>query len=231
MQDGIYTEAATWTVPVGDGSARTTAVFDPAPSPRGRAVIVFGHGASSHLGHRTVTGLCDALRGIGLHTVRYNFLYTEQKKGPPDRMPKLIACLEAVARSVQERMQPDLLLAGGHSMGGRVATMVAAQETSPFRGLILAGYPLHPAGQPEKLRNEHLGAITAPTLCCNGTRDELCLRELMDPIAATLPRWTMHWLEGADHSLHVQKRSGRTDEEVLAEFGAAAAEWLACMKH
>src|SRR5579872_93142 len=103
----------TWTVAVGDSGERTTVVYDPASTPDAKTVIIFGHGASSHMAHNTVTGLCAALRDAGVHTVRYNFLYTEQKKGPPDRMPKLLLCLAAVAQSVQERLSPHRLLAGG----------------------------------------------------------------------------------------------------------------------
>jgi uncharacterized protein len=217
---------ATWTVAVGDQDRQTTTVaFDPAPAPISDAVIIFGHGASSHLAHKTVLGLCAALRDAGLHTVRYNFLYTEHKTGPPDRMPKLILCLAAVAQSVQERLNLSLLFAGGHSMGGRAASVMAAEQ-NPFHGLILCGYPLHPAGQPEKLRSEHLPHIAIPTLCCNGTRDELCRRDLMDPIVATLPQWTMHWIEAADHSFHVQKKSGRTEEDVHQEFAQTVRQWL-----
>ena len=111
-------------------------------------------------------------------------------------------------------------------MGGRVASMVAA-EGFACDGLLLFAYPLHPAGQPGELRDAHLAKIRAPVLCFNGTRDTLCTRELME---ATLDRlgenWTMHWLEGADHSFHVLKSSGRTDAQVLSEVGEATGRWL-----
>jgi predicted alpha/beta-hydrolase family hydrolase len=86
-------------------------------------------------------------------------------------------------------------------------------------------YPLHPPGQPEKLRVEHLRQIAVPVLCFSGTRDEFCTPELMERAVGGLPNWTQHWLEGADHSLHVLKRSGRTDAQVLEELTAAAAAW------
>src|SRR3954467_2234922 len=94
-------------------------------------------------------------------------------------------------------------------------------------GLLLLAYPLHPAGQPTKLRDQHLPSIKVPVLCLNGTRDALCRRDLMD---AVLPRlqtqWTMHWVEGADHSFHVLKSSGRTDAEVMDGIADAAREWV-----
>jgi predicted alpha/beta-hydrolase family hydrolase len=103
-----------------------------------------------------------------------------------------------------------------------------AADTFPMDGLLLLAYPLHPAGQPTKLRDEHLPKINVPTLCLNGTKDELCTRALME---AVLPRlqstFTMHWLEGADHSYGVSKReTGRTNGEVMNEMGDSVADWL-----
>ena len=106
-----------------------------------------------------------------------------------------------------------------------MASMLAADGFA-CDGLMLFAYPLHPAGRLDTLRADHLPRIAAPVLCVNGTRDALCTREIMDPIAARLPRWTMHWLEGADHAFHVFKSSGRNDAQVMEEVGAAVAQWL-----
>jgi hypothetical protein len=93
-------------------------------------------------------------------------------------------------------------------------------------GLLLLAYPLHPEGQPDKLRDAHLPRIRVPVLCLNGTRDALCDRALMERVVAPLaPRWTMHWLDAADHSFHVLKASGRSDADVLDEAGAAFSAW------
>src|SRR5205085_2978583 len=100
-------------------------------------------------------------------------------------------------------------------------------EGAACDGLLLLGYPLHPAGQPEKLRNAHLPRIEVPVLCCNGTRDTLCRRDLMEQVVQTVkPVWTMRWLGGADDSFHVLESSGRTDDEVIEEIGTAAAQWM-----
>jgi predicted alpha/beta-hydrolase family hydrolase len=92
--------------------------------------------------------------------------------------------------------------------------------------LLLFAYPLHPAGKPEKLRDAHLPRIKVPVLCVNGTRDTLCRRDLMERAVGGLRGWEMHWLDGADHSFHVLKSSGRTDAEVLTEAGDATARWV-----
>jgi len=93
--------------------------------------------------------------------------------------------------------------------------------------LVLFAYPLHPAGEPEKLRAAHLPEIRVPVLCLNGARDALCRRDLMEkalePVRAP---WAMHWLEGADHSFHVLKSSGRTDAQVMEEIGGAVSSWV-----
>jgi predicted alpha/beta-hydrolase family hydrolase len=118
------------------------------------------------------------------------------------------------------------VIIGGRSFGGRAASMLAA-EGYDADGLLLLAYPLHPPGQPNKLRDEHLPKIRMPVICFNGTRDEFCTPELMKRVLtkATAP-WEMHWLEGADHSFHVLKSSGRTDADVVAEMADASGRWL-----
>jgi predicted alpha/beta-hydrolase family hydrolase len=104
--------------------------------------------------------------------------------------------------------------------------MLAAEDFD-CDGLLLLAYPLHPAGKPEQLRDAHLPKIEMPALCFNGTRDTLCRRDLMDQVVTRLSEtWTMHWLDGADHSFHVLKSSGRTDADVLEEVGDASGAWL-----
>jgi predicted alpha/beta-hydrolase family hydrolase len=213
-----------WTVPVGED--QTSALFDPAAAPLDGSLLVLGHGASTNMEHRGMAGYAGEFTARGLNVVRFNFLYTEKKKGPPDRMPRLMETFAAVVEKARQELQPRHLFIGGHSMGGRAASMMAADDF-PCDGLILLAYPLHPSGQPEKLRDAHLPQIQAPVLCLNGTRDELCQRELMELVLPRLPAtWTMHWLEGADHGFHVQKRSGRTDEDVLQEIGAVSQAWV-----
>lgn len=172
---------------------------------------------------RGMERLAVAFDALGIRVVRFNFPYREKGAKLPDPMPVLKDCIASQAARVRGGQK---LIIGGRSMGGRAASMLAA-DGFDCDGLLLLAYPLHPAGQPEKLRAAHLPQIKAPVLCFNGTRDALCDRKLMDPIVAGLDRWQMHWLEGADHSFHVLKSSGRTDEQVMQEVGATAQRWLA----
>ena len=170
-----------------------------------------------------MTRAAQALEAAGFSVVRFNFPYREKGSGRPDPMPVLKTSISAVVARVRTELKPHKLVIGGRSMGGRAASMLAA-DGFECDGLLLLAYPLHPAGQPGKLRDAHLGQIRVPVLCFNGTRDALCERPLMEKALQGLA-WQMHWLEGADHSFHVLKSSGRSDDEVMAEVGNAARDW------
>lgn len=216
-------ESAHWQVAVSDGFV--SAAFDPC-STDDAPVFVCAHGAGGNMSDRGVLATTRVLREHGLHTVRFNFPYKERKSGRPDPMPKLTACIAAVVDHVRRELHPGRLIIGGRSMGGRAASMLAA-EGFASDGLLLLAYPLHPPGRPDKLRDAHLPAIATPTLCLNGTRDDFCTRELMEQVLARVQHtFRMHWLEGADHSFHVLKSSGRKDDEVMQEIGSVVRAWL-----
>ena len=166
--------------------------------------------------------LCDQ----GFDLVRFNFLYRQSGSRRPDPMLRLKECFEAVVAHARAELAIKRLIIGGRSMGGRVASMMAA-EGFACDGLLLLAYPLHPMGKPEQLRAAHLRKIEVPVLCFNGTRDVLCTRELMDQALQTVrTRWDMHWLDGADHSFRVLKSSGRTESAIYAEAGEVSGRWL-----
>lgn len=210
-----------WKVQVGEESV--SAQFDPADDTD--TIFVCAHGAGGNMSDRGLLSLTKALRERGLSTVRFNFLYKEKGSGRPDQMPKLEKTFEAVVSHVRRELSPRRLIIGGRSMGGRAASMLAAKG---FRcdGLLLFAYPLHPPGQPEKLRDAHLSSIEMPVLCFNGTRDAFCTRELMEKAIEPVASWEMHWLEAADHSFHVPKSSGRTDADVLADVAEVTDRWI-----
>jgi predicted alpha/beta-hydrolase family hydrolase len=215
---------ASWRVAVDEGE--TTAIFEPGARDA-RAVFVCAHGAGGHREDRGMVRLAAVLRPRGFDVVRFNFLYRENGSGRPDPMPRLKRCLGAVVSRTRKELGPRRLIVGGRSMGGRAASMLAADGMA-CDALLLLAYPLHPAGKPEQLRDAHLPQIKVPVLCFNGTRDALCRRDLMENALATVRvPWEMHWLEGADHSFHVLKSSGRTDADVLEEVGDASQRWLA----
>jgi hypothetical protein len=214
-----------WKVAV-DGE-ETRALYEPAAQGAEQALFVCAHGAGGHMEDRGMARLAGTLREQGVGVVRFNFLYREKGSRRPDPMPLLQRCLAAVAGRARGELAPRRLLLGGRSMGARAASMMAADGFA-CDGLLLAAYPLHPAGKPEALRDAHLPRIRVPVLCVNGTRDALCRRDLMErALAGVRAPWVMHWLEGADHSFRVLKSSGRSEADVYAEVGEASRRWLA----
>jgi predicted alpha/beta-hydrolase family hydrolase len=187
--------------------AQTSALVYAATEPR-RATLVLAHGAGAPQTHPWMVAMARALAERGVDVVTFNFLYTERKKKMVDRAPLLEATWRAVLEVV--RTQSDLAkptFAGGKSMGGRIATQVAAEDGVRFRaqGLALLGYPLHPPGKPEALRDAHLPAVRVPMLFVQGERDAFGTREEMTPLALRLAgssRGTrLYVVEGGDHSL------------------------------
>jgi len=209
------------------GGEETSAVLEPATGGERKALFVAGHGAGIHMNHRSMLKLSEVLRGRGFDVVRFNFLYREKGGGPPDRMPKLQACMKSVIEKARAHAGPGKkLIIGGRSMGGRAASMMAAENFN-CDGLLLFAYPLHPPGHPEKLRDAHLPSITVPVLCFNGTRDPFITRDLMESaLKKVKTQWEMLWVEGADHSFHVLKSSGKTDAQVLEEMAETTKAWV-----
>jgi len=220
----VTDRSATWRVSV--GADETTATFDPPSSGASRAVVMCAHGAGGHMNDRSVIAVNDLLVARRFGVVRFNFLYREHKSSRPDPMPRLVECFRAVIARTRSELDPSRLIVGGRSMGGRAGSMLVS-EGDACDGLLLLAYPLHPPGQPHKLRDAHLPSITVPVLCINGARDPFSDRALMEQVLARLgSNWQMHWIDDADHSFRVPKRSGRTDADVLKEIGDTIDEWI-----
>jgi predicted alpha/beta-hydrolase family hydrolase len=216
-----------WRVPVGD--EETSAVYEPATSEQ-NAVFVCAHGAGGNMNDRSVLSTANAFRARGFGVVRFNFLYKERKSGRPDPMPKLKDCYSAVVQRARKEIAPKTLIIGGRSMGGRTASMLAA-DGFECDALLLLAYPLHPPGKPEQLRDAHLPAINVPVICFNGTRDPFSTPSLMEGVVKRLgSNWEMRWVDGADHSFHVLKSSGKTDSQVMNEIADDSKAWLAKIK-
>lgn len=212
-----------WRVRV--GAEETSAIYDPAANGKG-ALFVFAHGAGGNMNDRAVVSTSRALNERGIATVRFNFLYKEKKSGRPDPMPKLKDTFSAVVDRAKGEIAPGTLIVGGRSMGGRAASMLAA-DGFDAAGLLLLAYPLHPPGKPDQLRDAHLPSIRMPVICFNGTRDPFCTPSLMEEVVKRVTTdWEMHWVEGADHSFHVPKSSGTTDAEVLARMSDTISNWV-----
>jgi uncharacterized protein len=193
-----------------------------------RACYVFAHGAGAGMTHRFMTDVADALAERGIATLRYQFVYMERGSKRPDS-PALAHAAVRAAVAQAALLAPGLpLFAGGKSFGGRMTSQAQASAPLPgVRGLVFVGFPLHPAKQPADTRAVHLAQVDVPMLFLQGTRDELAEMRLLEPVVQNLRfRATLVSFADADHSFHVPARSGRKDNEVLAELCGATIQWM-----
>jgi predicted alpha/beta-hydrolase family hydrolase len=162
----------------------------------------------------------------GFLSVKFNFDYMDQQRKAPDSQPKLVARYQGVVGEVISGYQPKHLVIGGKSMGGRVASYVAG-DISGVSGLVFLGYPLHPPGKPQHLRDEHLYNLTLPMLFISGTNDPFAGRDLLDRVVGKLgSRATLIWVEGGDHSL---KRRSKNDDSLRTAVDAIVT-WVRKLK-
>jgi len=195
------------------------------------AVLVLAHGAGAGERHPFMTAFGRGLAAAGIDVVTFNFLYMEQRRKVPDTMP----VLEEAFRAAIERAREDGVLAskrlfiGGKSMGGRVAThLAAAHDVEGLHGVIALGYPLHPPGRPDQPRTSHLPAIRVPVLIVQGERDAFGTPAELEPVVATMQaRVTLHVVTGGDHSLKVR---GTASETVYAHVIDAITRWMQTLR-
>jgi predicted alpha/beta-hydrolase family hydrolase len=213
-----------------------TALLYQASNPRrARITMILGHGAGANQLSPFMRLMGTGLSDRGIDVLTFNFVYMEQGRRVPDSRAKLENCFSAVIESAakHKRLKGNLIVIGGKSMGGRIASQVAAlerHEATPhpaLAGLVFLGYPLHPPGKPEQLRDAHLPLVGAPMLFVQGSRDAFGSSEEIRAIIKKhhLPA-TLHVVEGGDHSLKVAKSADVTQAEVYEATLDAISSWL-----
>jgi predicted alpha/beta-hydrolase family hydrolase len=193
-----------------------------------KAAALVAHGAGNDMRNRFLAGVADGLAGGAVASVRFNFPFTQEGRRSPDRAPVLIEAWRAALEASSSRAKGGPLVAGGKSMGGRMASMLAAEDPDgfPARALVFWGYPLHPPGRPDKPRVEHLGAIRVPMLFIQGTKDPLAsISMIQDVVKGLGSRARLHEVEGADHSFRV-RGVRRSDDEIGQALGEVAAAFI-----
>lgn len=190
-------------------------------------LLVLGHGAGAGMHHPFMESIAAKLSDVGVATLRYQFPYMEKDRRRPDSRATLLATVRAAVKVANDQAGPLPLFAGGKSMGGRMTSLAASEAVLPgVQGIVFVGFPLHPVGKPSTSRGDHLDAIALPILFLQGTRDRLADLDLLRPVCDRLgERATLHIVDKADHSFHVLKRSGRTDDEVLKELAEQIRAW------
>lgn len=187
-----------------DGGRATTAVrYEPPGAEPPWARVVLAHGAGAGQRHPFIVNVARRLAAAGVEVVTFNFPYMEQKRRVPDRTGVLEHCFRRVIEAIHDDAARALVI-GGKSMGGRIATHLAA-EGARIAGVFALGYPLHPPGKPEQRRNAHLPAITVPVLIVQGEHDPFgSPSELVPVIDAMKTRVQLEVVAGGDHSLAVR---------------------------
>lgn len=194
----------------------------------GETGIIFAHGAGNDMNHPLIVFLAESLAEEGYLALRFNFPYREKDRKSPDSQEVLSSTwLHAVDFLKQHRYRPKRIIAAGKSLGGRIASQLAAEGRLSVERLILLGYPLHAPGRKDKLRDRHLYDIGIPMLFFAGTRDSLCDLELLKKVLPQLnTEWELEIVQGGDHSFNLPKSLGKSQRDVEAQILAETLKWL-----
>jgi predicted alpha/beta-hydrolase family hydrolase len=195
---------------------------------RSGAALILAHGAGAGQQSPFMVQFAGAIAALGIDTITFNFSYIEQKRRLPDKRPILEACYRAVIAAARTSVASAgrSLVIGGKSMGGRIATHVAASDPAcSAAGLVLLGYPLHPPGRPTERRDAHLPAVGRPMLVVQGSRDAFGTPQELTPVLSSLKApATLHVVNGGDHSFKVSR--GGDQASVYADAQRTIAEWI-----
>ncbi len=231
-------EAEKFTVIVNERDS-VTALLYAAPKKRAGITVLLGHGAGANQASPFMRLFASGFSERGLDALTFNFIYMEQGRRAPDPKPKLEACYRAVieAALTHKKLRSNRLVVGGKSMGGRIASQVAAEDendstltggraSARLAGLVFLGYPLHPPGKPEQMRDAHLKSISAPMLFVQGSRDAFGLPEELRAVIKRdrLPA-TLQVIDGGDHSFKVPKTSPMPQQQVYETTMDQIAQW------
>ena len=224
MERGYYETSVE--ISVADGRVTSGILTEPGRERKETAVII-AHGAGNDMTTPLLEEYARGMARAGYPALRFNFLYANEGRKSPDSQGVLIKTWAAAYEFALSRLNTRSFIATGKSMGGRIASQMAAGNELPVDRLVFLGYPLHPANDPERLRDAHLYGLTVPMLFFAGTRDPLCSMTRLIPVLERLRApHHLHTIEGGDHSFHVPKSAHRTDEEIYGEIIAETIAWL-----
>jgi predicted alpha/beta-hydrolase family hydrolase len=217
-------------IPVGSSETVSGVLAFPGELSEKRPAVIVAHGAGNDMENPLIVAFADGLTEAGYPTLRFNFPYKEQGKKAPDRPDMLektwiLACefFKSEIESVSGQ-----IVGAGKSMGGRIASQLVAEGRLPVDRLLFLGYPLHPPGKKDKLRDAHLYRIRIPMLFFAGTRDPLCDLEKLEFVLGRLETpWTLDVIKGGDHSFKTPKSSGLVPETVYGHIVRKSIAWIA----
>jgi len=216
------------TIPIAESRNVSGILSIPDAGP-GDTGIILAHGAGNDMSHPMLASLAAGLAEAGYHVLRFNFHYREMGKKSPDNQNLLYLAWQGAYRFLARHPQyrPKHILAAGKSMGGRIASQLAAEGILAFDGLIFLGYPLHSPGRVDRLRDSHLYKITIPMFFFAGTRDRLCdLQLLRGVLSRLIAPWELEVIDGGDHSFNVPKSYPINPAEIYEQIVCRTVEWV-----
>lgn len=193
-------------------------------APRPIAVAAIAHGAGAGMQHPFMTGLAEGFAAGGVSVLRFNFPYMDARRRMPDRPPMLLAAWNAIVPEAVRRAGGLPVVMGGKSLGGRIASMLAASQgrDCPAAALVFFGYPLHAPGKTDRLRDAHLADVRIPMIFLQGANDALAKLDLVEALVARLqPGARLHVVPGADHAFHRRGARG-ADQDTARELAQIA---------
>ena len=216
-------------IDINERESVTALLYPAAKGKRAGITLVLGHGAGANQLSAFMRMAATGFATRGIDAMTFNFLYTEQGRHLPDPKARLESCYAAVIAAAlkHRKLKENHLVIGGKSMGGRIASQVAAADGKGIAGLVFLGYPLHPPGKPDKLRADHLKDIHAPMLFVQGARDAFGTEEEIRAVIKKLGLPAkIYVVEGGDHSFKVPKRLGVPQQDVYETVMDEVARWL-----
>jgi len=210
---------ASYTIKVNDSDSVSAEAYIPELP---KAIFVFAHGAGAGMNHAFMKELSEALANHQIATLRYNFLFMEQKKKRPDFPAVAHKAVEAAIKKAHELFPKLSLYAGGKSFGGRMTSQfLSSNHEANVKGIVFVGFPLHPAGKPSIDRAAHLKNVSIPMIFLQGTKDALAEWELIEQVCSELPLSKLVRLEGADHSFKAVKK-----QNLIPVLASEISQWI-----
>jgi len=184
-------------------------------------IMTIAHGAGAGMNHSFMVSIANELASAGIATLRFNFPFTENKKGRPDLPAVAHKTIEAAINKANKLFPSLPLFAAGKSFGGRMTSQyMSAQHNDLVKGIIFYGFPLHPIGKPSIERADHLKTVSVPMLFLQGTKDEMATLNLIEKVCSSLPLATLQKIEGANHAFKAGKQN------VIAILADATYNWI-----
>lgn len=175
---------------------------------KSKCILTLAHGAGAGMNHVFMITLANALAENDIATLRFNFPFTENKKGRPDTPAVAHQTIEAAIKKTRELFTKLPLFVSGKSFGGRMSSQyLSAHHDAKVKGIIFYGFPLHPQGKPSIERAAHLKDVKVPMLFLQGTKDELATWNLIESVCKSLPLAELVKIEGADHAFKAGKQN------------------------